>query len=439
MRLQRHLAQGGVASRRKAEELIVAGKVRVNGKVVTELGTQIDPEKDRVEVEGQAVAAEEKVYLVLNKPKGYVTTVDDPEGRKTVMELLPADLPARVVPVGRLDYYTEGVLLFTNDGDLQAGLLHPRRHVEKTYHAKIRGHVSDDKVEKLREGVMVDGRRTKPAKVHRLKDTGTHDWLVITIAEGRTRQIHKMAESLRLQVTKLARVAFAGVTFEGLRMGDCRYLEPLEVQDLYVQAGLGKVKVAPPPRLGAARVPYVGARAQVKAAEAEAEAARKRPAQAERRERSERARAERIAERSGESRRPPARPEWPSDPPKRKGRPVSAGGRPERMIEAPRGPRPPWKASGRPERTGGGRPERTGGERKPFGARPERTGGGRPERTGGERKPFGARPERTGGERKSFGGARPERKASGARPERKPPAGGRPARGERPARPTRRR
>jgi pseudouridine synthase len=276
MRLQRFLAQGGVASRRRGEELIVAGKVKVNGRVVRELGTQVDPAKDKVEVEGNPVHTEERVYLVLNKPKGYITTADDPEGRRTVMELLPADLPARVVPVGRLDFYTEGVLLFTNDGDLQAALLHPRRHVEKTYHVKLRGHVTETQLAKLRAGVMVEGRKTKPAQVHRLKDTGTHDWLVMTISEGRTRQIHRMCEAIGLQVIKLARVAFAAITYEGLKMGECRYLEAVEVQDLYVQAGLGKVKVPPPPRLSAPRVPYTGARPAARVAAAAARPASRR-------------------------------------------------------------------------------------------------------------------------------------------------------------------
>jgi 23S rRNA pseudouridine2605 synthase len=238
VRLQRYLAQAGVASRRRAEELITEGKVRVNGKKVTELGVKVRPGKDTVDVDGRRVQPEEKLYLVLNKPKGVVTTVFDPQGRQTVMELLPRDLAGHVVPVGRLDYYTEGVLLFTNDGDLAAGLLHPRGHVEKTYHVKIRGGVTDEQVERLRAGVRVEGRKTLPAKVDRLRFTGTHTWLLMTIREGRSRQIHKMCDVVRLQVIKLARVAFGGITYFGLKVGESRHLTRAEVDLLKSQVGL---------------------------------------------------------------------------------------------------------------------------------------------------------------------------------------------------------
>jgi len=233
VRLQRFLAQAGVSSRRKGEELIAGGHVRVNGKVVTELGTKIRPGRDKVDVDGVRVQAEEKVYLVLNKPKGVVTTVSDPQNRPTVMELLPRNLPAHVVPVGRLDFYTEGVLLFTNDGDLAAALLHPRGHVEKTYHVKIRGRVGARELERLRSGVRLDdGRKTLPAQVDLLKFTGTHQWLVMTIREGRSRQIHRMCDAIGLQVIKLARVAFAGITYYGLKVGQSRFLDPEEVEAL---------------------------------------------------------------------------------------------------------------------------------------------------------------------------------------------------------------
>jgi len=233
IRLQRYLAQAGVASRRKAEELITAGHVRVNGKAVTELGTKVRPERDRVEVDGARVRPEHLAYLLLNKPKGYVTTVSDPQGRHTVMELLPGHLPAQVVPVGRLDFYTEGVLLFTNDGELAAGLLHPRGHVEKVYNVKVRGAVADEQIERLRTGVRLDdNRKTLPAQVDRLKFTGSHQWLVMTIREGRSRQIHRMAEAVGLQVIKLARVSFGGITYFGLKVGQSRFLNPEEIMDL---------------------------------------------------------------------------------------------------------------------------------------------------------------------------------------------------------------
>src|SRR5262249_6712240 len=154
------------------------------------------------------------------------------QGRTTVMELLPK-VPAHVVPVGRLDFYTEGVLLFTNDGELAAGLLNPRGHVEKAYHVKLRGAVTDEQIERLRKGVRLDdGHKTSPAQVDRLKFTGAHQWLVMTIREGRSRQIHRRAEAVGLQVIKLARVASGGITYFGLKVGEARALTPEEVNDL---------------------------------------------------------------------------------------------------------------------------------------------------------------------------------------------------------------
>jgi pseudouridine synthase len=254
MRLQKYLSQAGVAARRKAEAMITAGRVKVNGKVVTTLGSKIDPDRDRVAVDDAGVEAKQKYYYLLNKPKGYVTTVSDPEGRHTVMELLP-QLPAPIRPVGRLDFYTEGVLLLTNDGELQDALLAPRADIEKTYHAKLRGEPTMADIEKLRAGVKIreqDGRTvtTLPAKVDVLRRTGTHTWLVISIREGRSRQIHRMAEAVGHEVLKLARVAFAGLTFHGLKIGECRPLEMSEVHELRVLAGLdANVDAAPsPPR-----------------------------------------------------------------------------------------------------------------------------------------------------------------------------------------------
>src|SRR5215831_15438662 len=155
VRLQRYLATAGVAARRKAEELITAGRVTVNGAVVSVLGSKVDPERDAVEVDGEAVVALERFYVLLNKPKGCITAVSDDRGRPTVMDYLP-NLPVPVKPVGRLDFYTEGVLLLTNDGELAAKLLAPQSHVPKTYHVKIRGELSADDVKHLRTGVRLD-------------------------------------------------------------------------------------------------------------------------------------------------------------------------------------------------------------------------------------------------------------------------------------------
>lgn len=240
IRLQRYLAQSGVAARRKAEELITAGRVKVNGKVVRELGSTVDADSARVTVDGQAVHPAELFYCVLNKPKGSITAVSDPEGRRTVMEYLP-NLPVSVVPVGRLDYYSEGVLLLTNDGELSAALQSPRTHVDKTYHVKIRGRIRDHHVDAMRRGVRLDdGTVTRPAQVDRLQAKSHHDWLVITLTEGRSRQIHRMLGALGHTVTKLQRVAFANLTFHGLRVGDARELDQGEVNKLREIAGLPK-------------------------------------------------------------------------------------------------------------------------------------------------------------------------------------------------------
>jgi len=207
---------------------------------VTVLGTKVDPRRDRVTVNGQPVAPEPLFYALLNKPKGCITAVSDPQGRPTVMAYLRG-VPARVAPVGRLDFYTEGVLLLTNDGELSAALQSPRTHVEKTYHVKLRGQISDAQLDQLRCGVRLDdGRVTRPAQVDRLSSKSAHDWLVITLTEGKSRQIHRMAEALGYQVTKLQRVAFAGIAYHGLRVGDARELEPSEVASLCKLVGLPK-------------------------------------------------------------------------------------------------------------------------------------------------------------------------------------------------------
>jgi len=238
VRLQRYLAQSGVASRRKAEQLIVDGRVAVNGRTVTELGTKVDERTARVTVDGRAVYPEDRRYILFNKPKGCITAVSDPEGRATVMEYLPG-LPSSVVPVGRLDYYSEGVLLLTNDGELAAALLAPQSKVEKTYHVKIRGKLSPQDAQRLRDGVRLDdGRMSRPAQIDWLPHKTKHNWLGVTISEGRNRQVRRMFEAVGHQVLKLQRVAFAELTFHGLRVGDARELTASEVNTLRKQVGL---------------------------------------------------------------------------------------------------------------------------------------------------------------------------------------------------------
>ncbi len=227
-----------MAARRKAERLIVEGRVKVNGKVVRELGTTVDPDGDSVQVDGEAVHPAELFYCVLNKPKGCITSVTDPEGRRTVMEYLP-NLPVMVAPVGRLDFYSEGVLLLTNDGDLSSALQSPKTHAEKTYHVKIRGLIKESHLEAMRRGVRLeDGTVTRQAQVDRLRHESRHEWLVITLTEGKSRQIHRMAEAFGYQVLKIQRVSFAGLDFHGLRVGDARELDQAEVNALRDTAGL---------------------------------------------------------------------------------------------------------------------------------------------------------------------------------------------------------
>ena len=244
VRLQRYLASAGVAARRKAEQLITAGRVTVNGQVARVLGTTIDPDADAVAVDGQAVVALDHFYVLFNKPKGCITAVSDDRGRPTVMDYLP-NLPVPVKPVGRLDFYTEGVLLLTNDGELAARLLAPRSDVPKTYHVKVHGMLSPPQLRALRHGVRLDdGTTTLPAEVAPLPAPSKHTWLAITIREGKHRQIHRMIEALGARVDKLQRVAFANLSFHGLRVGDARELRQDELNELRDLVGLDHSEVA---------------------------------------------------------------------------------------------------------------------------------------------------------------------------------------------------
>jgi pseudouridine synthase len=242
--LQRYLATAGIAARRKAEELITAGRVTVNGVVVTVLGSKVDPERDAVEVDGEAVVALEWFYVLLNKPKACITAVSDDRGRPTVMDYLP-NLPVPVKPVGRLDFYSEGVLLLTNDGELASRLLAPASHVPKTYHVKVHGRLERAELAALREGITLDdGTTTLPAEIELLPGESKHTWLGITIHEGKHRQIHRMIEALGHRVDKLQRVAFANLTFHELRVGDARELTQQELNELRDTVGLDHSAVA---------------------------------------------------------------------------------------------------------------------------------------------------------------------------------------------------
>ncbi|MGE3766214.1 MAG: pseudouridine synthase, partial [Kofleriaceae bacterium] len=273
VRLQRYLASAGVAARRKAEDLITAGRVKVNGKVVTVLGTKINPDADQILVDDQAVVALDKFYVLFNKPKGCITAVTDDRGRPTVMDYLP-NLPVPVKPVGRLDFYSEGVLLLTNDGELAARLLAPASHVPKTYHVKVHGQLAPADLKALRDGITLDdGATTLPAEVERLPGESKHTWLAITIHEGKHRQIHRMIEALGYSVDKLQRVAFANLTFHNLRIGDARELTQLELNQLRDAVGLDHSAVARGKWRSDRETTDIPRRARAKARE-EAEAAR---------------------------------------------------------------------------------------------------------------------------------------------------------------------
>jgi 23S rRNA pseudouridine2605 synthase len=226
------LASAGVASRRASERLIEAGRVRVNGKKVTELGTKADPIKDRIDVDDRRVVVEKPAYYVIHKPREVVSTVKDPEGRQTVRDLLKR-VPERVVPIGRLDYHTSGALIVTNDGELVDALLRPKNRVPKVYAAKFRGHLDENDLQALRNGVELDdGTVTRPADVFVLREDRRMTWCQITLYEGKNRQIHRMGEAIGHPVLRLARTSFAGIDTDGLRPGQYRPLSTKELQKL---------------------------------------------------------------------------------------------------------------------------------------------------------------------------------------------------------------
>lgn len=230
MRLNKYLADCGVASRRACDKLISEGSVRVNGKVAT-LGTEVNEANDSVMVNGRRVTLSKKnYYIMLHKPKGYVTTVSDELGRKTVMDLI--NVKARIYPVGRLDYDTEGLLLLTSDGDLANLLTRPSSNVSKTYIARVSGQVTESELNKLRSGVIIDGKKTLPAQVSILEKDDHNTRLQISITEGRNRQIKKMCESVGHEVEFLKRVAIGELRLGGLTRSKWRYLTDKEVDYL---------------------------------------------------------------------------------------------------------------------------------------------------------------------------------------------------------------
>lgn len=232
-RLQKYLAECGIASRRKCEEYILQGKIQVNGKTITELGVKVNPEKDKITFEGKNVKQEErKVYILLNKPIGYVTTSDEQFGRDKVLDLVK--VRERVVPVGRLDMYTSGALILTNDGDFVYKVTHPKHEITKTYTVTVKGIIKNEEVEQLRKGVKIDDYTTRPAKVKILKTDEEKDIsrLEITIHEGKNRQVRRMCESVGRRVIALHRSQIGNIGVKDIELGKWRYLKDFEVKNL---------------------------------------------------------------------------------------------------------------------------------------------------------------------------------------------------------------
>jgi pseudouridine synthase len=235
-RLQKLIAAAGVASRRHAEELIAAGRVTVNGEVIKELGSKADPDKDHIKVNGKLInpqlKSREKVHVLLNKPKGYLSSVSDPEGRPLVTELLPPSL-GKLHPVGRLDFNTEGLLLLTNDGDFTNFVTAARNRVEKVYEVKEKGVPTEGGIQRLRRGVTLeDGTRTAPAKIKKLNETQTNAWYEVSLHQGRNQQVRRMFELIGHSVLKLRRVRIGFLTDERMKPGSWRFLSPREVSRL---------------------------------------------------------------------------------------------------------------------------------------------------------------------------------------------------------------
>lgn len=232
IRLQKYLADSGVASRRKCEQLILNGEIEVNGKTITQLGTKVK-DGDIVKYNGKIVKpVEDKVYILLNKPVGYVTTVKDQFGRNTVLDLVK--VKQRVVPVGRLDMYTSGALILTNDGDFVNKYTHPKNEIDKTYNVTVSGKITNEEIEKLRSGVELDdGYITKPAKVKILKidEEKNISRLQIIIHEGKNRQVRRMCESINKKVLALHRAKIGNIDVKNLRIGEWRYLSLKELKN----------------------------------------------------------------------------------------------------------------------------------------------------------------------------------------------------------------
>ena len=235
-RLQKIISAAGVASRRAAEEIILEGRVRVNGKVVSELGSKADPGKDHIKVDGKLINPRQpQTYIMLNKPAGYITTMSDPEKRPLVQDLLKG-VRTRVYPVGRLDYNTEGMLLLTNDGDFAHLITHPSHELSKTYLVKVKGQLDDATLEKLAKGIYLDDGKTAPARVRKVRKEEANSWIEIAIHEGRKRQVRRMMDRVGHSVIRLKRTKIGPISLGELPMGAYRHLTSDEVKTLQATA-----------------------------------------------------------------------------------------------------------------------------------------------------------------------------------------------------------
>ncbi|MCK5072629.1 MAG: rRNA pseudouridine synthase [Bacteriovoracaceae bacterium] len=221
VRLQKYIADCGISSRRKAEEMIVQGRVKINEEIVTKLGTKIDPQNDLVFVDNQIIDREhvEKVYLILHKPRGYVTTVNDPEGRQTVMDLC-SEINERIYPVGRLDYLSEGLLILTNDGEVANMMMHPKFNITKIYEVKVFGDVDESLLKKLRSRCVVDGVSIKPQYIRVIKQLKKKTWLEFRLSEGKNREIRKICAHNGITIDKLKRIAIGDLSVFGIAPGN---------------------------------------------------------------------------------------------------------------------------------------------------------------------------------------------------------------------------
>ncbi len=241
VRLQKYLAECGVASRRKSEELIDAGKVKVNGRVAS-IGDKVHPKKDTVTVNGKKVVKQKNlVYVMLHKPRGFITTMSDEMDRKCVAQLIK-DVPGRVFPVGRLDRDSEGMLLFTNDGEFANAMTHPTKHVPKTYRVTVRPGITEEQITALTTGIIIEDRKTAPAEVRIVTKEEGRVVLEIILYEGRNRQIRKMCEEVGLEVARLKRTAVGSIKLGMLKQGAWRHLTEDEVRKLMIAAGMERKK-----------------------------------------------------------------------------------------------------------------------------------------------------------------------------------------------------